>query len=169
MGTSFAQRYIQEIETFFFGIDFHNGAHGGQRDKLTQLWSNRSLSTLQLFVKRALTRFLETSNRIFPTAEEAAYTWLFCKRVVHLVEQMALEHGCQVYHNLHETIFQRYVLMHCHAHHLSALSGRVWPLLYTGGKSSKSRFYTVNSEKVAQSQIDFSTVNTLGDISGRDG
>ena len=37
--TSFAQAYIRCIETFW--IDFHNCAHGGQRDKLSRLWSNK--------------------------------------------------------------------------------------------------------------------------------
>ena len=52
----------------------------------------------------------------FPTAEEAAYPWLFCERVVHLVEKLAVENGCEVHHNLHEQVeakhltnFQRYV------------------------------------------------------------
>ena len=52
----------------------------------------------------------------FPTAEEAAYPWLFCERVVHLVEKIAIESGCTVLANLQEqvqarhlTTFQRYV------------------------------------------------------------
>ena len=38
----------------------------------------------------------------FPTAEKTAYHWLFCERVVHLVEQFAVENGCEAHHNLHE-------------------------------------------------------------------
>ena len=46
--TSFAQAYINCIATFW--IDFHNCAHGGQRDKLTRLWSNKDWGqALQLF------------------------------------------------------------------------------------------------------------------------
>ena len=118
--TSFARRYIQAIETFW--IDFHNCAHGGQRDKLTRLWSNRSWGkTLELFCDKRHSHAswkpkIVNGRLSFPTAEEAAYPWLFCERVVHLVEQLAVENGCDVHHNLHEQVgakhltnFQRYV------------------------------------------------------------
>jgi hypothetical protein len=52
----------------------------------------------------------------FPTAEEAAYPWLFCERVVNIAEQVALSFGGVVFSTLQEqmdvtqiTNFQRYI------------------------------------------------------------
>eukprot|EP00435_Cladocopium_sp_Y103_P065100 s379_g27.t1 len=118
--TSFAQQYILAIVTFW--IDFHNCAHGGARDKLTRLWSNRSWGqSLQLFCDKqhihASWRPKVVNGKLqFPTAEEAAYPWLFCERLVNIVEQFALHHGCIVVENLKDQViktpltnFQRYV------------------------------------------------------------
>ena len=118
--TSFAQAYINAIVTFW--IDFHNCAHGGQRDKLTRLWSNKNWGQeLQLFCDgqhtHASWRPRIINNRLnFPTAEEAAYPWLFCERVVNIVEQVALSFGSKVPSTLKEQVesghlpnFQRYV------------------------------------------------------------
>ena len=118
--TSFAQAYINAIVTFW--IDFHNCAHGGQRDKLTRLWSNKNWGQeLQLFCDgqhtHASWRPRIINNRLnFPTAEEAAYPWLFCERVVNIVEQVAQSFGSKVPSTLKEQVesghlpnFQRYV------------------------------------------------------------
>ena len=118
--TSFAQAYIQTIGTFW--IDFHNCAHGGLRDKLTRLWSNKVWGqSLQLFCDKQHTHASWKPKIIdgklnFPTAEEAAYPWLFCQRVADIVEQIAYEHGCvhvttleQQVTNKQLTNFQRYV------------------------------------------------------------
>jgi hypothetical protein len=118
--TSFAQAYINCIVTYW--IDFHNCAHGGQRDKLTRLWSNKDWGQeLQLFCDgqhaHASWRPRVINNRLtFPTAEEAAYPWLFCERVVNIVEQVAQSFGSKVPTTLKEQVesgnlpnFQRYV------------------------------------------------------------
>ena len=118
--TTFAQQYIKRIETFW--IDFHNCAHGGSRDKLTRLWSNRDWgNSLQLLCDgrhtHASWRPRVINNRLtFPTAEEAAYPWLFCERVVNIAEQVALSFGAVVFTSLKEqmdgtpiTNFQRYI------------------------------------------------------------
>jgi hypothetical protein len=118
--TTFTQQYIQCIETFW--IDFHNCAHGGLRDKLTRLWSNKDWGqSLQLLCdgqhSHASWRPRVVNNKLtFPTAEEAAYPWLFCERVVNIVEQVALSFGGVVFSTLKEqmdatqiTNFQRYI------------------------------------------------------------
>ena len=118
--TTFAQQYIQCIQTFW--IDFHNCAHGGSRDKLTRLWSNKEWGqSLQLLCDgqhtHASWRPRVVNNKLtFPTAEEAAYPWLFCERVVNIAEQVALSFGAVVFTTLKEqmdatqvTNFQRYI------------------------------------------------------------
>ena len=118
--TSFAKRYIDTLDTFW--IDFHNCAHGGKRDKLTRLWSNKPCGQqLQLFCDQthvhASWRPTVINGKLnFPTAEEAAYPWLFCERVVNIVEQLAWDSGCSSSTTLSEQIaaspstnFQRYI------------------------------------------------------------
>eukprot|EP00435_Cladocopium_sp_Y103_P046770 s357_g13.t1 len=118
--TSFAQQYIQSIPTFW--VDFHNCAHGGARDKLTRLWSNRSWGQpLQLFcdkqhVHSSWRPKVVNGKLHFPTAAEAANPWLFCERLVNIVEQLAFDNGCIQVDTLKEQVhkapftnFQRYV------------------------------------------------------------
>ena len=118
--TSFAQSYIQGIPTFW--VDFHNCAHGGLRDKLTRLCSNRDwANSLQVFCDKqhqhASWRPRIIDGKLnFPTAEEAAYPWVFCERVVNIVEQIAKHFGCVPATSLQEQIgeqhitnFQRYI------------------------------------------------------------
>ena len=98
IGTQALQEGTYKLSKLF-GIDFHNCAHGGQRDKLTRLWSNRSWGkTLELFCDKrhshASWKPRNVNGRIsFPTAEEAECPWLFCESVVQLVEKLAVQNG----------------------------------------------------------------------------
>ena len=118
--TTFALKYIQSLPTYW--VDFHNCAHGGKRDKLTRLWTNKPWAgSLQLFCDKQHQHSswkpkVVNGRLTFPTAEEAAYPWLFCERVSNLVQQMAVDAGCSVTSTLQEQIhgnfvgtFQRYV------------------------------------------------------------
>ena len=76
---------------------FHNCAHGGDRDKLTKLWVNNDwLNSLALLCDRShqhagwKPKLLNGQPR-YATAEEAAYPWLLCRRIVDLVILHALK------------------------------------------------------------------------------
>lgn len=109
--TSFALRFLQRSESFW--IDFHNCAHGGLRDKLTRRWSNKEWGqSLQLFCDKqhhhASWRPRVINNRLnCPTAEEAAYPWLFCERVANVVEDLAQSFGAVTLSTLHEQVSSR--------------------------------------------------------------
>ena len=111
--TSFAMRYIAEINTFW--IDFHSCAHGRRRDKLTRLWSNKDWrSSLQLSCDKmhphASCRPSIVDGKLsFPTTEEAAYPWLFRERVVRLVEGIAIDSGYTVLTSLQEQVQARHL------------------------------------------------------------
>jgi hypothetical protein len=118
--TSFAMQFSQRPGSIW--IDFHNCAHGGLRDKLTRLWSSKPWGqSLQLFCDKqhshASWQPRVISNRLnFPTAEEAAYPWLFCERVADIVEDIALSFGAVAFSTLQEQVqsqtitnFQRYI------------------------------------------------------------
>ena len=78
---------------------FHNCMHGGKRKKLTQWWATKDVfSTLACACdglhQHAQWNPTQDSNGLrFPTAEEAAYPHLLCKRVVDLIIQYVLHHG----------------------------------------------------------------------------
>ena len=118
--TSFARKFVELSCTHW--VDFHNCAHGGKRDKLTRLWSNKQWGqSLQLFCDKQHTHAswrptIVDGKLNFPTAEEAAYPWLFCERVVNIVEQVATDSGCNEPATLQEQVevapltnFQRYI------------------------------------------------------------
>ena len=76
---------------------FHNCAHGGDRDKLTKLWVNNDwLNSLALLCDRQhqhagwKPKLLNGQPR-YATAEEAAYPWLLCRRIVDLVILQAVQ------------------------------------------------------------------------------
>ena len=80
-------------------VNFHNCAHGGDRDKLTSLWVNNDiLSSLTLFCdgqhRRASWKPKIVDNKPrFPTADEAAYPWLLCRRIVDAIKFHVLQQG----------------------------------------------------------------------------
>eukprot|EP00435_Cladocopium_sp_Y103_P065553 s1396_g27.t1 len=87
--TSFALEYIQSLTGCV--VDFHNCSHGGTRDKLTRFWcSDDWLSPLQVFCDgshphESWRPRIQNGQLVFPTAQEAAYPWLLCTRIVNLV------------------------------------------------------------------------------------
>ena len=78
---------------------FHNCMHGGKRKKLTKWWSNKNVFEPLACVcdgkhGHAQWNPIQDGQGLrFPTAEEAAYPHLLCKRVVDLVVQHALQKG----------------------------------------------------------------------------
>jgi hypothetical protein len=72
-------------------ITFSNCMHGGKRNKLTKWWSSKDVfSDLavvcdQMHSHAQWNPVQQGQNLIFPTAEEAAYPHLLCKRVIALV------------------------------------------------------------------------------------
>ena len=102
--TSFALKFLQCIEGF--NIDFHNCCHGGTRDKLTRFWSNKNwLEPLRLLCDgshphQSWRPRIQNGQLIFPTAEEAAYPWLLCTRIVNLILVAGKQLGATVYETL---------------------------------------------------------------------
>ena len=78
---------------------FHNCMHGGKRKKLTKWWANKNVYEPLACLcdgKHEHAQWNPTQDGQglrFPTAEEAAYPHLLCKRVVDLVVQYALQKG----------------------------------------------------------------------------
>jgi hypothetical protein len=93
-----------------FSVYFHHCMHGGTRNKKTRWWSTQD-------VFHPLTAFCDGKhkhatwnpvaiggNLSFPTAEEAAYPILLCKRIVALLVQYAVSHGAEQPETLEEEI-----------------------------------------------------------------
>ena len=106
--TSYARRYLSCLQTFF--IDFHNCAHGGKRDKLTRFWSNTDwLCSLAVLCDKqhshaSWTPRVQNGVLVFPTAEEAAYPFLLCERIVAAVLVAIQQMGCQTYSSLKQQL-----------------------------------------------------------------
>jgi hypothetical protein len=91
---------VQEVmlEVGGFSISFHNCMHGGRRKKLTKWWSTHVFSELQSLCdekhQHAQWNPIQHGSALqFPTAEEAAYPHLLCKRVAAIVHQYAISNG----------------------------------------------------------------------------
>ena len=84
-----------------FSVYFHHCMHGGTRNKKTRWWSSEDVfSTLSATCdgshKHATWNPKVVGSQLtFPTAEEAAYPMLLCKRVVALLVLYAQLHGAQ--------------------------------------------------------------------------
>ncbi|CAL1147501.1 unnamed protein product [Cladocopium goreaui] len=95
--TSFAQKFLTILGGYM--TDFHNCCHGGSRDKLTSFWSNKDwMQPLQMFCDgqhqhQSWRPKIRDGRLVFPTAEEAAYPWLLCARIINLVLDMAQRFG----------------------------------------------------------------------------
>ena len=80
-------------------VSFHNCMHGGSRNKLTKWWATKNVyESLRSFCdnkhKHAAWNPQPVGTKLtFPTASEAAYPFLLCKRVMALVLSYALEEG----------------------------------------------------------------------------
>ena len=92
---------IEHILQSFGGhsVSFHNCMHGGVRNKLTKWWATDStFESLRILCdgshNHAKWNPKPVGNSLnFPTAEEAAYPFLLCKRVMSIVLQYAIERG----------------------------------------------------------------------------
>ena len=80
-------------------VTFHGCAHGGARDKSTSLWVNDTwLDELALLcdgkhTHKPWTTTMKDGSIKFATAEEAAYPWLLCERIINCVRSVALQMG----------------------------------------------------------------------------
>ena len=87
------------LEVGGFSISFHNCMHSGRRKKLTKWWSTHDVfSELQSLCdekhQHAQWNPIQQGSALqFPTAEEAAYPHLLCKRVAAIVHQYAISNG----------------------------------------------------------------------------
>ena len=119
--TSFAVRFLQCIDGF--NMDFHNCCHGGTRDKLTRFWANKNwLEPLSLrcdgtHQHQSWRPRIQDGRLVFPTAEEAAYPWLLCTRIVNLILAAGQQLGAFTHETLqsqmeqpHFSIMNRYIL-----------------------------------------------------------
>ena len=106
--TSFARAYIDNISSFW--VAFHNCAHGGDRDKLTKFWSNKDwLNQLEMKCDGSHTHKswkprVQDGELVFPTAEEAAYPWLLCKRIANIVKTKAVSLGAADLYSLQQQL-----------------------------------------------------------------
>ena len=104
--TSFAKRFLDTLNGCT--TDFHNCCHGGTRDKLTTFWCNKDwMQPLHMFCdgKHAHQSWrprIQDGALVFPTAEDAAYPWLLCTRIVNLALDKAKCLGAILYSTLEE-------------------------------------------------------------------
>ena len=102
--TSYARRYLTCLPTIF--VDFHNCARGGSRDKLTRFWCNCewfcSLSVMcdKQHSHASWKPRLQDGVLVFPTAEEAAYPFILCERIVAATISAIEQLGCKTYSSL---------------------------------------------------------------------
>ena len=93
-----------------FSVYFHHCMHGGTRNKKTRWWASQDVfSPLEAFCdgshKHATWNPTIVGKQLsFPTAEEAAYPILLCKRVVTVLVQYAVAHGAQHPQTLDEEV-----------------------------------------------------------------
>ena len=119
--TSFALKFLQCIDGL--NIDFHNCCHGGTRDKLTRFWVNKDwLEPLRLLCDKTHQHQswrprIHQGQLVFPTAEEAAYPWMLCTRIVNLILAAAQQLGAVAHFTLksqmeqpHFAMMNRYIL-----------------------------------------------------------
>ena len=82
-----------------FSISFHNCMHGGKRKKLTKWWSTKDVfAELQSLCdgkhQHAQWNPVQQGSALqFPTAEEAAYPQLLCKRIAAILLKYAISKG----------------------------------------------------------------------------
>ena len=103
---------IQQILQQFGGysISFANCMHGGRRNKLTKWWATKNVfQDLALLCDNSHTHaqwnpIQQGNSLVFPTAEEAAYPTLLCKRVVALVLRYAKSQGAVEHETLTEQL-----------------------------------------------------------------
>eukprot|EP00435_Cladocopium_sp_Y103_P061907 s913_g23.t1 len=80
-------------------VTFHNCCHGGSRDKLTSVWVNEDwLDSLNARCDNSHPhkswKVTVSGNDVhFPTAEEAAYPFVLCERIIHCIKQQVLFYG----------------------------------------------------------------------------
>ena len=114
----------------------------------------------------------------FPTSEEAAYPWLFCERLVNLVEQLAIDKGCTSATNLAEqlqqspmTNFQRYVFDALpRSSKLKPLVAEFGRYFFCSHQSTERTICTNDVETIPErDKTGVSTALDMGEFSGRDG
>eukprot|EP00435_Cladocopium_sp_Y103_P055547 s1794_g18.t1 len=96
-GTTPTQKLCRERQHHF--VNFHNCAHGGDRDKATSLWVNDDwLDELSLFCDgkhkhKPWTTKLQNGGLKFATKDEAAYPFLLCERIINCFKAIAMQLG----------------------------------------------------------------------------
>eukprot|EP00435_Cladocopium_sp_Y103_P072348 s378_g40.t1 len=101
-----------------FHVIFDNCMHGGARKKSTGWWSNKAvfaelgLSCNNMHEHAQWNPVQVGQSLKFPTAEEAAYPVLLCKRVVAILLQYVTDSGAISHASLHEQIPSAYTTSH---------------------------------------------------------
>ena len=91
------EKIIQQVTGH--SVSFHNCMHGGNRKKLTKWWAtDRTYESLRLICDDVHSHAQWNPKAVgqhlsFPTAEEAAYPMLLCKRIMSILVQYAIFHG----------------------------------------------------------------------------
>ena len=104
-----------DIETILaefggFSVFFQHCMHGGNRNKKTRWWSTEDVfqslaATCDGKHKHATWNPRPIGSKLsFPTAEEAAYPFLLCQRVVAILVQYAMQHGASKPESLQDEI-----------------------------------------------------------------
>ena len=93
-----------------FGVFFQHCMHGGTRNKKTRWWSSENVfQELEAACDGKHSHATWNPKQVgqqlvFPTAEEAAYPHLLCKRVVAILINYALKHGALQPHTLEQEV-----------------------------------------------------------------
>lgn len=101
-----------------FFTEFHNCMHGGKRRKSTSWWATKTVfNELQSICDNSHQHSswaptMTAKGLVFPTAEEAAYPELLCKRVAAIIHQYALQEGAIGPQNLSQQLAVRHHTSH---------------------------------------------------------
>ena len=93
-------------------VSFHNCCHGGERDKLTSVWVCADwLDSLNARCDGSHPhkswKVTVSGNKVsFPTADEAAYPFVLCERIIDCIKHKVLAYGAVQSNNLEQQLQQ---------------------------------------------------------------
>ena len=109
-------KVLQQFEGFH--VTFANCMHGGKRNKLTKWWATKPVfadleaSCDQKHQHAKWNPVQQGDTLVFPTAEEAAYPHLLCKRVIAIILRYVTALGATMPQDLHEQLPSAQVTSH---------------------------------------------------------
>ena len=109
-GTTPMQNLVEEFGDRY--VSFNNCCHGGERDKLTSVWVLSDwLDSLNARCDGSHPhkswKVTVSGNKVsFPTADEAAYPFVLCERIIDCIKHKVLSYGAVQSNNLEQQLQQ---------------------------------------------------------------